>query len=365
MRDTMSTPSFEFAGIELLTPCPGCSAPMPVNTLIERCRCSSCLSESALPAFVWEEALGGVERDVVQFGAGYLRHGPAWGESGTPAGPHVAWLRGRDAPPCPRCQQPMRLWPQGACVCGACGAVRTVHPRPPWLKAESPVIGYVSDEPAVPEERPREPVQVACTQCGGPLVADGSSRIVPCGYCAARVALPDAVWAALHPPRAKKRWWLAVRVDKDPRRGPANFNRFSNASTMLGGSMILLGTIVLVFLAPAVYETPELAILPCLIAPLSVAALLRLRAHWQYKRICRPEHEVTGRLHRSPDSIHDIEVRITPPNQPANVLASTRIWHLSNERFVELGGEGGKIRAWIIPQKPRSFHIDLVPSILE
>ncbi|KYF74443.1 hypothetical protein BE11_28445 [Sorangium cellulosum] len=359
----MSTATVEFAGIELLSPCPHCSAPMAVNTLTDRCRCSSCLMESALPPSVWDEALRGVEKDVVQFAPAYLRHGPEWGEGGPPPGPHVEWLRGHDAPPCPRCQRPMRVAPQGGCVCAACGAGRAILPKPPWLPADSPVLGFVSDEPTVAEERPREPVHVACTQCGGPLVADGSSRIVPCGYCAARVALPDAVWAALHPPRVKRRWWLAVYVADDPRQGRASTERFIEPAVAIGCLSGLAGITFLVF--GIVSFRNVAAAVACVLIPAVLALISWLWGRWRYARICRPEHEIVGRLCAPWNARYRAEVLVTPPRQPTTVLARTVLRHITDTRFAELGGDGGMIRAWMVPGRPDLVHVEARPTALE
>ncbi|WP_437977836.1 hypothetical protein WMF11_14120 [Sorangium sp. So ce295] len=321
--------------------------------------------ESALPPSVWDEALGGVEKDVVQFATGYLRHGPVWGEGGPPPGPHVEWQRGHDAPPCPRCQTTMRLAPQGGCVCPACGAGRAILPKPPWLPENSPVLGFVSDEPAVAEERPREPVHVACTQCGGPLVADGSSRIVPCGYCSARVALPDAVWAALHPPRIKKRWWLVIHVAADPRREPANLMRFQTPAVTIGGGLGVLGALGFFVVAPGAFERIELAIAGCFVVPAAIFLCLWLRMRLRYWHICRPENEVVGRLSTHWSSGFGTKVLITRANQPAIVLARASLWALDRKRFDELGGEGGKVRAWMVPGNPRLTYVAPMPSLLE
>ncbi|XXY47941.1 hypothetical protein WME91_48845 [Sorangium sp. So ce269] len=365
----MSTATVEFAGIELLSPCPHCSAPMAVNTLTDRCRCSSCLMESALPPSVWDEAFRGVEKDVVQFAPGYLRHGPEWGEGGPPPGPHVQWQRGHDAPPCPRCQRPMRLAPQGGCACAACGAGRAILPKPPWLSPDSPVLGFVSDEPAVAEERPHEPVQVACTQCGGPLVADGSSRIVPCGYCSARVALPDAVWAALHPPRVKKRWWLVVHVAADPRRRPARVERFTRWARV----MFALTIWPLLFILGDIKELVSEAVktgriqggLLLVLIPGTFAVLLWLRGHWRYARVCRPEQEAVGRLRGPWRPLSFTPVLITPPRQPNVVLASGSLWNLSEQEFAQLGGDGGRVRAWVTRGTCGQSHVEPVPSVME
>ncbi|WP_438028855.1 hypothetical protein [Sorangium sp. So ce233] len=358
----MSTATVEFAGIELLSPCPHCSAPMAVNTLADRCRCSSCLMESALPPSAWDEALRGVEKDVVQFAPGYLRHGPEWGEGGPPPGPHVEWLRGHDAPPCPRCQRPMRLAPQGGCVCVACGAGRAILPKPPWLPADSPVLGFVSDEPAVAGERPRQPVHVACTQCGGPLVADGSSRIVPCGYCAARVALPDAVWAALHPPRIKKRWWLAVYVADDPRRGPADSGEF-NLPALVAGFVFAGVGFSIWMVAIAIISNLVIVAVSMIVSAIVVVAIW-LRGRSRYRRICRPENEVVGRLVGRWHSQPGTTVRLTKPHQPDLVLGYT-VLQTSAERFAELGGDGGTVRAWMVPGNAKQSHVEPTPSALE
>jgi hypothetical protein len=309
---------------------------------------------------VWDEALGGVEKDVVQFGNGYLRHGPVWGEGGPPPGPHVEWQRGHDAPPCPRCQTPMRLAPQGGCVCPACGAGRAILPKPPWLPENSPVLGFVSDEPTVAEERPREPVHVACTQCGGPLVADGSSRIVPCGYCSARVALPDAVWAALHPPRIKKRWWLAVYVVDDPRRGPADSGDFNLPALVTGFVSVGVGfqlCLIAIIIRSWAIVAAGLIVFPIIIT-------LWLRGRWRYRRICRPENEVVGRLAGPWRSRPGAAVRLTKPHQPDLILAYT-VLRTSAEKFAELGGDGGKVRAWLVPGNAEQAHVEAMPSALE
>ncbi|WP_437930424.1 hypothetical protein WMF37_14645 [Sorangium sp. So ce291] len=358
----MSTATVEFAGIELLCPCPHCSAPMAINTLTDRCRCSSCLMESALSPPVWDEALRGVEKDVVQFAPGYLRHGPEWGEGGPPPGPHVQWQRGHDAPPCPRCQRPMRLAPQGGCVCAACGAGRAILPKPPWLPPNSPVLGFVSDEPVVAEERPREPVHVACTQCGGPLVADGSTRIVPCGYCSARVALPDAVWAALHPPRVKKRWWLVVYVADDPRRGPAHSGEFNLPALVAGLVCACVGFSIWIT-AITIMGNLVIAVASMIVPPILVVALW-LRGRSRYRRICRPENEVVGRLVGPWRLQPGARVRLTKPHQPDLVLAYTML-QTSAERFGELGGDGGKVRAWMVPGSAQQTHVEPTPSALE
>ncbi|AUX41464.1 uncharacterized protein SOCE26_028770 [Sorangium cellulosum] len=360
----MSTATVEFAGIELLSPCPHCSAPMAINTLADRCRCSSCLMESALPPPVWDEALRGVEKDVVQFAPGYLRHGPEWGEGGPPPGPHVEWRRGHDTPPCPRCQRPMRLAPQGGCVCPGCGAGRAISPKPPWLPADSPVLGFVSDEPAVAEERPREPVHVACTQCGGPLVADGSSRVVPCGYCGARVALPDAVWAALHPPRVKRRWWVAVYVTDDPRRGAARRDRFTEPALWAVLIVVLVMPWPVGLLLVLFDQRVEVSV-GSLFAASAIMVALWLRGRWLYRWVCRPEYEVVGRLVGPWRLGYTAEVLLTRPHQRDVVLARSVLRHISAERFAELGGAGGKIRAWMVPGRADRVHVEAVPSILE
>jgi hypothetical protein len=264
----------------------------------------------------------------------------------------------------------MRLAPQGGCVCPVCGAVRAILPKPPWLPENSHVLGFMSDEPAVAEERPREPVHVACTQCGGPLVADGSSRIVPCGYCAARVALPDAIWAALHPPRIKKRWWLAVHVADDPRRGLAGENSFARLPRQMALGGVFVAVPIMVFagsVAVVMDWNPWAAIVGSFCAFIGVPFCLVLWAARRLAYICRPENEVIGRLYGSwgTRGADQIEVLLTPPHQAANVLARTILRDVSQQRFAELGGEGGRVRAWLIPGKPASARAEPIPSVLE
>jgi hypothetical protein len=359
--------SIELAVIELMYPCPACGAPMPVNAFAAQCLCSTCLVESELPPAVWREAFKGVERDVVDFGFGYLRNGPLWDEHGPPPGPHAEWLRGHDGPPCPGCGERMvAALEQGVCRCRACGATRPILVRPEGVADGSHVIGYVSDEPAQPPAR--EPVVVVCTGCGGPLEADGSSRTVRCRFCSALVVLPEGVWAALHPPRRKQRWWVVVAVASDPRRERLTAARDAP----------LFGTLLLMFVllwAPFVAAmVGGVADRPWLAGAIAAAILLLILGSWarkavRYAWVCKPEQEVVGRLvgrwRWSSWYGGTVDIVLTPPGQPDHVLGRTTLSGVSADRFRELGSPTAAVRAWMLPGRPGTVHVEPVPSVLD
>jgi hypothetical protein len=353
--------SVELAAIELMYACPACGAPMPVNVLASRCACSACLAESELPEAVWQEAFENIAWDVVNHGFGYLHNGPTWDKGGPPPGPHVAWLRGHDGPPCPQCAERMVAdLEQGVCRCRACGETRPIIDRPAGVAEGRGIAGYVSDEPAQPHAP--EPVTVACTACGGPLEADGSSRTVRCRFCAALVVLSDGVWTALHPPRRKHRWWVVMIVAPDPRR--ARLSAWREAK-----HFVPLLVTVPIFWLPLIYGLvgdqwgqPKLAL------AILDALLLLIVGSWAWRaqrfaRVCTPSQEVVGHLRDRQGG--SVDVVLTMPGQPEQRLGWAALYGLSEQRFRELGGPGGRVRAWMLPGKPESAHVEPMPSVYE
>jgi hypothetical protein len=358
--------SLEIAAIELMFHCPRCGAPMPINAIAARCPCSDCLVESELPASVWQEAFDGIEKDVLDFGAGYLRNGPAWGESGPPPGQHVEWLRGRDVPPCPQCGRGMALaWELAACRCLACGGTRPILKPTAPLAQGTPILGYVSDEPPAVHPRPRQPMHVACSACGAPLSADGSTRAVSCRFCAAVVALPDNVWTALNPPRLKRRFWLVVHVPYDGRREPLPMGRDNGLFFTLVLMWLFWCTPVIIIIAIGVPTNSVEAVFTTMFVILTLILASWARRAWWYASVCRPDHELVGWLQsRQPLGAGRVEVLLTPPGEPSRVLGRAAL-NVGDDRFRELGGPGGRVRAWMIPGKPRAVHVEAMPSVLE
>jgi DNA-directed RNA polymerase subunit RPC12/RpoP len=368
--------ALEFAAIELRIACPRCGASVPIDTVTPSVVCEQCQYQVMLNVEMWRAALGGVDQDVVRFGRGYLRPGPPPDPT---IGCRVDWLRGRAEPTCRRCGGRTRVdVERNACVCAACGEAREIEAAPDWLTLIVPwVIGYVSDPP--PAERPREPIGITCTQCGAPMLADGTARLVRCEYCKVQNVLPDAVWAALHPPRVPRRFWVLVHLPHDPRQELPMFpsplaeaiavatKSLSRAMPSLAISCVVVALLALIGLIDS--ETVDAiawgaACVAALGGPIGffVIYMMQKASVDRLRRICSHENEIVGRLGAYDPS--STKVVLTPPGRPDVVLGETSVW-LSGEDYARLGGEGTPVRAFMVPERPDLREIKLMPSALE
>ncbi len=99
---------------------------------------------------------------------------------------------------------------EGSLICpsGHAIAVRPVPSemgRAPWWSA---FLGESDRDRVAPSA---EPVQFTCANCGGALLADGTTRTPPCRFCETRAYLPEDLWRALRPtPRVEPFYlWVA------------------------------------------------------------------------------------------------------------------------------------------------------------
>lgn len=102
-----------------------------------------------------------------------------------------------------------------------------------------------------------------------------------------------------------------------------------------------------------------------LVLAVSIIVALWLRGRWLYDHVCRPEHEVVGRLVGPWRLSGTAEVVLTKPYEPTVVMARVLLRHLSATRFAELGGAGGRVRAWMVPGRTDRVHVEAMPSALE
>lgn len=99
---------------------------------------------------------------------------------------------------------------EGFVACPA-GHSITVRPVPPEMRRESFWSAFVGESDRDQVAPSTEPVQFTCASCGGALLADGTTRTPPCGFCGTRSYLPEDLWRALRPtPRVEPFYlWVA------------------------------------------------------------------------------------------------------------------------------------------------------------
>jgi hypothetical protein len=100
-------------------------------------------------------------------------------------------------------------------VCKKCSKVLSVSRVPPFFAKEFPFAGHVvaprreaqaaTADAALRAGSPNaSAIQCSCCGAGLPL---GGSRVVTCTYCETSNAVPDELWARLHP-TTKETWWI-------------------------------------------------------------------------------------------------------------------------------------------------------------
>lgn len=369
----------ELVGIELRTECPKCGVPLPVDGLERDVTCRGCSAEVEIDKPVFAAALDSCYSDVYRLGRGVLRDDHA--EVG---GRDVHWLRGPGGPPCAACGLLTRPSEDGArYACPAHGDQGAIEPAPAWLKSiEFTLEGYVAPRPVAGGEEQPQKVSTRCTNCGSALESDGSKRAVTCGYCNTINVLPEEVWQALNPPRAPQRFWVMARLFYDPRREtPSAWAEIKEGLGTIGCGLFLFLPVVFAAVAgiiagsewlvetfgqggvTAIWIGGGLVLLGLLIY---VSRYIRRYLRW--RKIYRAEQELVGRVGpfkglSGPYGMADVSLGVAGQPETAEVAVCKQL--LTRDDYDRLGGEGGAIRAWMVPGRADLVEIRLEPSALE
>jgi DNA-directed RNA polymerase subunit RPC12/RpoP len=126
----------------------------------------------------------------------------------------VRW--GPEHPLCPGCRKPLKPGAANASQIRCdCGRTLPTFPPPDWMVRIAPtarrVIGALpeGDVPAPDADPHTGPIVFGCLSCGANLnITTSTTRILRCEYCDSEQFLPNAVWQAMHPVKARPAWWV-------------------------------------------------------------------------------------------------------------------------------------------------------------
>lgn len=369
----------EFVCVEVRTECPKCGASVPLDGPERDVSCSSCSAEVRISQQVFHAAVANAEMDIYRLGRGVTVD-----EHGEHGGMEVFWSHGTDSPPCPVCGGRTRPSDDYTKItCADHGEQGAIEKAPDWFTGlNSHIEGFVPPPEPVEKAVATQKVSLTCSNCGSSLTADGSRRAVECAYCDTLNVLPDEVWKALRPPRVPKRWWLALSMYYDPRKEtPTASEEIKDGLGTLGCGLLIFLPIVFVAIAAAaalhgwLVEKFGLAgfyvfvgVLGLVLIGLVAYCIPYARRYFRWRKVWKAEYEVVGRFDSWIKAYGDsgiAKVVLTPPGEPDSVLTSTFTDIMDRETFDRLGGKGGLIRAWTVPDRPELVEVQLTPTALE
>ncbi len=201
------------------TTCKRCSSGIPVNGPCRSVHCPACGSEQELDDAFWHFLLSDPHEECEDAFEEYDGYGELTLLNDTIfAEWHVC------QPHCLRCNAPAprdKVDANPRWCCPECGATLETSRPPDWLQRVYPRAKRVrmaeparedADAALATSDLGRAIVVLACPKCSGSLRVDVTSpRIVDCGYCRARVFLPDALWLSLHPAWLSRRWQVRFK----------------------------------------------------------------------------------------------------------------------------------------------------------
>jgi len=345
----------DFIGLELLIQCDSCGSTQPVNRPEQKTKCSNCLAQATVDAEAWRVALTTCVDDIGKRGRGVMK-----GDALSRAGRNVEWERGPDRPRCAKCDGATSVEGDDAYVCDDCGERATVEPVPDFLRAAcSDVIGFVCQAETASADKPKK-IGMTCNGCGASLTTMGETRTVECDHCHTANLLPDDVWRALHPAKKRQRFWLLCRLSPDVRRVPRSLGRESITTLAMVAfvagfvSLFLGGITGSIVLGKNKLNGDEF--LPYafryFVVIWGIVALLVARSWFVGRRIIKHEYEVVGRL--GPFTKGRSKVELFEPGKSGARIGAANV-PVSEARHQELGGEGGVIRAWALPNRKKAI----------
>lgn len=175
-------------------------------------RCEACSATIALPDKAWEAMLA-LYRDVSDFN---LTEGKTRGSAVQDGELRIFVRWGPEHPLCNGCKKPLQPGaPDETQIRCDCGRTVSSYLPPRWMARIAPaarrVVGALH-EGNVPEIEPNSQtisIVFGCLSCGANLnITASTTRIVRCEYCESEQFLPNAVWQAMHPVKARPAWWV-------------------------------------------------------------------------------------------------------------------------------------------------------------
>jgi hypothetical protein len=138
---------------------------------------------------------------------------------------------------------------QATLVCASCTQPMPMRPAPPMLVEEA--CALIAEGEGEAASRSEGPINVACSNCGARLDADGSTPAPVCSFCGTRNPLPADVWKRLHPPGQVHPFYVwspraAARAAASSTSAEPPVRRSSNGNVIVGVIGIVVAVVAVV-----------------------------------------------------------------------------------------------------------------------
>ena len=233
----------------ILSACPECGGPVPLDRAAAEALCPRCQSRFKVPLHLWG---GGLE----------FMDDLDWFLSPDDKDPEKIAVKevdsegfklrvefSRTTPRCIACGGALAIGDERSVgeepfqvACPSCGKANRFEKPPGWLKGLHDHLTHVNAEESGREAaapRPGEagrsaPVLMQCPNCKAQLnITQESKRLVTCEFCSAAVHLPDEIWGVFHPVKKTADWLARMKL------GAASL-RLSGRNHLLGSLLTFL-----------------------------------------------------------------------------------------------------------------------------
>jgi Zn finger protein HypA/HybF involved in hydrogenase expression len=210
--------------LEITTKCIHCGDTIAVNSAVNKIWCSGCKGQTTFSGELWSLLLGEIISISNEMNFGEARNTSVEDET---AGTVRVTFKKADLE-CYNCKQLITYNENDNIICSKCGAA--IQKRAVSKTSVKKGFNFFINEDTyqLGEEKEKSyiinPVEISCTNCGGPLKADGTERLIKCSFCNTEIMIPDSVWYRLHPSIHVRPWYFVYRADMDQKITPLSFD---------------------------------------------------------------------------------------------------------------------------------------------
>jgi hypothetical protein len=213
--------------LEITTKCLNCGNTIAVNSAVNKIWCAGCKGQTTFSEELWSLLL-----DEIISAANEMHMGEARSTSveDKTAGTVRVNFKKTDLA-CSGCKQIITYNENDKIHCDNCGI--DINKRAVSKVFIKQGVNFFINEDTYQIEEEKEksyiinPVEISCNNCGAPLKADGTNRLVNCSFCKTEVMIPDNVWYRLHPSIQIRPWYFAYKATMDQKATQLSFDGIS------------------------------------------------------------------------------------------------------------------------------------------